>query len=190
MSFTVGSLFKPRCENLLMSNVGCEDPQRIIPLNTVFSCRNQPFKFNMVNLGSEMMDRSLSSLVLAANISFIESQLVTDIVSRFWSCWTNRGVNNFSIKWHSWIENSFRQENMPPGIKDCLTSTTSLQTTVKLFKLLSFKTSRLWILVQKEQEPDKQNKLSSWWQKEVTIFLKEEQVLYDRESHKQTQRLF
>jgi len=172
-----------------MSHISGEDPHRMLPLHTIFNCGKYP-KVNSVNLGSEMMDRSLSSQLLTANISFIESQLFTDIFSRFWSCWTNCGVNNFSIKSQQIMSNFFRQENMPNGVKDCLTSKTSLQRNVKLFKLSSFKTSRLWILVQKEQEPDKQNKLSICWHSEVPIFLKEEQVLYDRESHKQTQRLF
>ena len=59
-----------------------EDPDRMLPLHTNFNC-GKLLKVNSVNLGSEMMDWSLSSLLLTANISFIESQLVTDIVSRF-----------------------------------------------------------------------------------------------------------
>jgi len=65
-----------------MSKSSGEDPRHILPLHTIFKC-GKCLKVNLVNLGSKMMDRSLSSLVLAANISFIESQLVTDIVSRF-----------------------------------------------------------------------------------------------------------
>ena len=75
---------------------------------------------------------------------------------------------------------------MPSGDKDCPTST-SLHTTVKLSKLVSSKTSSLIILLQKEQELDKQNKLSSCFQSEVSIILKEEEVLYERAAHKETQ---
>ncbi|MCI42594.1 hypothetical protein A2U01_0063831, partial [Trifolium medium] len=48
-----------------------EDLQRIIPLHTIFNS-GKLHNFNVVNLGSVMMELSLSSLLITANISFIE----------------------------------------------------------------------------------------------------------------------
>lgn len=110
-----------------------EDSQSILPLHTVFSCGN-PNNVNLVNLGSEMFVQSLSSLLLPTNISSIELQFLTINFFKFWSCWTNCGVNNLFIKWHWVIQNSVRKENMPSCDKDCLSTTLSLQTSINLAK--------------------------------------------------------
>jgi len=83
MSFTVGRLFLPKSQNNneQMTKIGCEDPQRIIPLHTLFSCGKQN-KVKKANLGSVMLELSPSPLLLSANISFIESQFLTDNFSR------------------------------------------------------------------------------------------------------------